>query len=93
MLATLRRQRVVEGAGLRKRREASFPLPEPADAGARRFVPPSFLGGTWDMDPTEKSSPGATSQAQIPEQNRFGWFSRLRGLWGKLSSWASLALD
>jgi hypothetical protein len=72
MLATLRRQRVVEGAGLRKRREASSPLPEAVDAGARRFVPPSFFGGTWDMNPTEKSSPGATSQAQIPEQNRFG---------------------
>ncbi len=72
MLATLRRQRVVEGAGLRKRREASFPLPEAPDAGARRFVPPSVWGGTWDMDPTEKPSPGAISQAKIPEQNRFG---------------------
>ena len=72
MLATLRRHRVVEGAGLRKRGEASIPLPEPSDAGARRFVPPSVLGGTWDMDPTEKSSPGATSQPKPPEQNRFG---------------------
>jgi hypothetical protein len=71
MLATLRRHRVLEGAGLRKRREASSPLPEAADAGARRFVHPSVFGGTWDMDPTEKSSPGAISQAKIPELNRF----------------------
>jgi hypothetical protein len=62
----------VEGAGLKKRREASSPLPEAADAGARRFVPSPVLGGTWDMDPTEKSSPGAISQGEIPEPNRFG---------------------
>jgi hypothetical protein len=61
MLATLRLHRVVEGAGLRKRGEATFPLAEAPDAGARRFVPPPVWGGTWDMDPTEKSSPGAIS--------------------------------
>jgi hypothetical protein len=47
-VATLRRHGVVEGAGVRKSREASSPLPEASDAGARRG-----FGGTWDMDPAE----------------------------------------
>lgn len=80
-MATLRRHGVVEGAGVRKRREASSPLPEASDAGARRG-----FGGTWDMDPIEKSSPGLISQAKILEPNHIGWFSRFRGPWGKLSS-------